>query len=324
MKFRESDIIKHNHIHLLSIFFIILFFIILSKTDIKPHIFARINSNNLNKSFNKNNDKKIKSDTDLNILKDILISNSFNENDFEAKSFVVYDVKKDKILYSKDENMILPLASLTKVISAATAISLANRDTNIKIDKSLMRAGEKLDFGIKNGQVWRLDDLLKYSLTISSNSAIDIIASSISPTNSLFVKSMNDYVSSLGFKSFYFNSASGLDYGDIIGGKGNAIEYSKFFSETYKYIPDILSYTSDSKINIKSENKNIYQIPNTNKDASKSIGLLASKTGFTDAAGGNLAVIFDYEINRPIVIVVLGSTIDGRFKDVDKLYELFK
>ena len=48
-------------------------------------------------------------------------------------------------------------------------------------------------------------------------------------------------------------------------------------------------------------------------------GLLRSKTGFTDLAGGNLAVIFDAGMNHPVAIVVLGSTQSGRFTDVKTL-----
>lgn len=239
-----------------------------------------------------------------------------------AKSYVVYDVKNDEILYSKNEKTILPLASLTKVATAVTAINLKNRNTLITIKSDLMREDEKLDYGMAEGQVWKLFDLLRYGLAISSNSSMDIVASTIGSNNNAFVIKMNDYVKSLGFKNFKFNSASGLDYGEILGGVGTAEEYAKFFAKSYELIPDIMSYTTDSSMDIHSDYLNLFQIPNTNMYASQSVGLLASKTGFTDLAGGNLAIMFDYDINRPIVIVVLGSTIQDRFEDVDKLYNL--
>jgi D-alanyl-D-alanine carboxypeptidase len=50
--------------------------------------------------------------------------------------------------------------------------------------------------------------------------------------------------------------------------------------------------------------------------------LIASKTGFTDLAGGNLAVIFDAGFEYPIIVVVLGSSQTGRFTDVEKLVNL--
>ncbi len=238
-----------------------------------------------------------------------------------AKSYVVYDVRNDEIIYSKNSNAILPLASLTKVVTAATAVNLKNRETNITIRSDYMRPDEKLDYGMSEGQVWKMEDLLKYGLAISSNSSMDIIASTIDSSNAAFVSRMNDYVKSLGFKNFKFNSASGLDYGEVLGGVGTAGEYAKLFAKSYELIPDIMSYTIDSRVDIRSDYRNLLQIPNTNMYASQSVGLLASKTGFTDLAGGNLAIMFDYDVNRPIVIVVLGSTVSDRFSDVEKLYQ---
>ena len=58
---------------------------------------------------------------------------------------------------------------------------------------------------------------------------------------------------------------------------------------------------------------------NTNIDVEKIPGLLASKTGYTTLAGGNLVVAFDASIGRPIIVVVLGSSQEGRFKDVQSL-----
>ena len=43
------------------------------------------------------------------------------------------------------------------------------------------------------------------------------------------------------------------------------------------------------------------------------------KTGLTDLAGGNLAVVFDVGLAHPVVAVVLGSTEYGRFEDMQKL-----
>jgi D-alanyl-D-alanine carboxypeptidase len=238
----------------------------------------------------------------------------------EAKSYVIYDVNNKKILASKNEDQILPLASLTKIVTAITAIKIASEDTDIIIRKDYMRKDENLDIGMKVDQKWKLKELLKYALTVSSNSSMDIIASTVSSSNSSFVNSMNDYVKELGFKNFNFKSASGLDYGDEIGGEGSALEYAKLFAKSYELIPEIMSYTVNSKVNLDSGTKKIYQVPNTNQKASSIIGLMASKTGYTTAAGGNLAVLVNLDVNRPIVIVVLGSSLTGRFEDVNRLH----
>jgi D-alanyl-D-alanine carboxypeptidase len=48
---------------------------------------------------------------------------------------------------------------------------------------------------------------------------------------------------------------------------------------------------------------------------------LGSKTGFTDLAGGNLAVVFNIDFQKPFVVVVLNSSAEERFKDVKKMVE---
>ncbi len=63
----------------------------------------------------------------------------------------------------------------------------------------------------------------------------------------------------------------------------------------------------------------VHNFENTNKDVRSFTGVIASKTGFTDLAGGNLAFMFEAGPMRPIAIVVLGSTAEDRFTDVKKL-----
>ena len=58
---------------------------------------------------------------------------------------------------------------------------------------------------------------------------------------------------------------------------------------------------------------------NTNPNSITIPGFIASKTGFTDLAGGNLVMAFDAGVGNPIVIVVLGSSHAGRFTDASAL-----
>ena len=50
-------------------------------------------------------------------------------------------------------------------------------------------------------------------------------------------------------------------------------------------------------------------------------GFMAGKTGYSDLAGGNLAIVLDKGYGHPIIIVVLGSNFEGRFRDAKNLYE---
>jgi D-alanyl-D-alanine carboxypeptidase len=63
----------------------------------------------------------------------------------------------------------------------------------------------------------------------------------------------------------------------------------------------------------------VHTFANTDLDVTHIPDPLLSKTGYTDLAGGNLVVVYDAGINHPIAVVVLGSTENGRFTDVQQL-----
>jgi D-alanyl-D-alanine carboxypeptidase len=62
----------------------------------------------------------------------------------------------------------------------------------------------------------------------------------------------------------------------------------------------------------------------TNQAIESLPGAEASKTGYTDMAGGNLGVVVDISLGHPVVIVVLGSTKEGRFRDMSILYNTLR
>lgn len=158
MKKRIDDSIKHKDIYKAFIFTAIFFFIIILFLQSVPKIFTD-SSFKLNKIFNLKEDKKnikifnkeLEKINSLHKEKEINTQNKINQNIF-AKSYVVYDVKNDKVIFSKNENTVLPLASLTKIVTAVTAINIKSRDTIITINSSKMREDEKLDFGLKENQ----------------------------------------------------------------------------------------------------------------------------------------------------------------------------
>ena len=76
--------------------------------------------------------------------------------------------------------------------------------------------------------------------------------------------------------------------------------------------------TAYNSVSIQSSD-GVHTTQNTNKALDRIPGIVASKTGFTDLAGGNLAIALEAGPLRPIIVVVLGSTEEGRFDDVANL-----
>jgi D-alanyl-D-alanine carboxypeptidase len=113
---------------------------------------------------------------------------------------------------------------------------------------------------------------------------------------------------------------TGLDVNEqMAGAYGSATDMAKLIAVTAEKYPDILEVTRYESVMLKALPKDDRWAENTDKIVEEIPGIIASKTGFTDLAGGNLAVVFDLGINHRVAIAVLGSSREGRFTDVKAL-----
>lgn len=252
---------------------------------------------------------------------DVLFNgDAFKNISVKARAYVIYDIVEKRIIASKNENEVLPLASITKIMMAVTALAKHAASTTVTIDPKSLDGD--YDLGLKKDQSWRLSELLKYTLVLSSNDGAEEIASTFGGKEA-FVSQMNEEAKALGL-SLLFTDPAGLDVGNKIGGTGSALEVAKLFAIARKQFPEVLDATTKSRTTLISNTTKIIGIPNTNQDIGTFFGAEASKTGFTNSAGGNLAVIVDVSLGHPVVIVVLGSTYEERFKDIEILYEALR
>lgn len=256
-------------------------------------------------------------------------SSIFDGLEIEANAVYVYDLAKKEIVFKKNENAQLPLASITKLMTALVASNLSSKNDLVTIRKEFL--APEGDTGLLSGENWTVRELLDLSLVTSSNDGVRSIASVIGSTlinkddynlgREEFVKKMNTTARELGLNQMYFMNESGLDENDNqSGGYGSAENVNRLVEYMLTKKSDILEMTKYSSSSVSSLTK-VHNIENTNYDINKIPGLLASKTGYTKLAGGNLVIAFDSSIGRPIIITVLGSTQDGRFSDVLKLVD---
>ncbi len=242
----------------------------------------------------------------------------FEDLNLEAKSVMVFDIVKNKELYSKNKDLPLPLASITKVMTALTAYENIGENARIKIKNEYLTPTG--DSNLKVGDEWKSKDLLDFTLITSSNDGAMAIASATKEINNGikntdFIKLMNEKAKEIGMNDSKFFNEHGLDEDTEIGGAyGSTKDISTLFSYVLLNHPHLLEATKYTDLSLKSFNEK-YEAINTNDFINKIPNLIASKTGFTDLANGNLAIIFDAGLNRPIIIVVLGSSQTGRFTD---------
>lgn len=244
-----------------------------------------------------------------------------------AKSAYVYDVRAKRALYSKDPDTVLPLASITKLMTALIAHELVATNKTIVVPKAaISQSGSS---GLREGERFTTAALSKYAVLASSNDAAYALASAVGAVidntknpNQTFVKSMNIRAAELGLPHLHFLNPTGLDISVTeAGAVGTAREISFLMEYIVSNYPEILAPTTIESARVYNADGAYHDAENTNPIISKIPNLLGSKTGYTDLAGGNLTIAFDAGYNRPIIVTVLGATYDGRFTDVQKLVD---
>jgi D-alanyl-D-alanine carboxypeptidase len=237
----------------------------------------------------------------------------------EAKSAIVYDVHNRRVLYSKNPNTPMPLASLTKLITALVANRVLSPASKVLISAEALQT--EGDSGLLANDVWLEKDLSDYMLTVSSNDAAAVFASEVM-SREQFILEMNKQVDQMGLDTIEVRNESGLDLDEgTPGAHGSARDIALLLGYMSVVDPELLEATAIEEFMSISDTGKLYKTVNTNKVVNQIPGIIGGKTGYTDLAGGNLAVVFDKGLGNYIVVVVLGSSKDGRFSDVLKLVD---
>lgn len=208
-----------------------------------------------------------------------------------AQSAVLMDADSGRVLYGKNPQEKLPMASTTKIMTCILALEYGN--TEETVEASSYAAGmPKVKLHVKAGEKYRLEDLL-YSLMLEShNDSAVVIAEAVGGSVENFAAMMNQKARDIGCYDTYFITPNGLDA--KVNGSG------KIHSTTASDLARIMAYcVTDSP-----EKERFLEITRTqsydftNADGTRSfhcnnhnafLGMmeeaLSGKTGFTNNAG---------------------------------------
>jgi len=241
--------------------------------------------------------------------------------EIKAKSACVFNLVKNEFIFEKNNEKQLPLASLAKLMTAIVSLNHLPKTTLIEISAEAILIEGNSEFYVS--EMWNLNDLINVMLVSSSNDAAFAIASSFKTNtennNTEFIKLMNDYSKKLELDQTYFLNSTGLDISDEISGAyGSCRDITKLLKHIFDKYPTLLKDTTKESVVYKNRS-----FENTNKLLEKLPVVFGGKTGFSDLAGGNLTVIVDKGLNYPMILTVLGSTLEGRFEDMGVLYNKF-
>ena len=243
------------------------------------------------------------------------------DNALEAKAAVLYDPATGRILYAKNADATMPLASLTKLMTAQTVLSTIPTNTLITLSKKDVSVeGDAGDWNLKEGDTMTLGNIIKLGLDASSNHAMSAAAAALGTS---YLSDLNNTAAQLGLSHSYFLNSTGLDLNaGTSGAYGSASDVAHLAAAFMHDYPDYFELSTEQSVTVPVSADKVSREVTANATALPILdipGIIGAKTGYTDLAGGNLVVAFDEDINHPLIAVVLGSTENGRFTDMRTL-----
>ena len=202
-----------------------------------------------------------------------------------ARSAVLMDADTGRILFGKNDNEVMPMASTTKIMTLLVTLEHADLDEIVEVSE---RAASMPDvqLHIREGERYRLQDLC-YSLMLEShNDSAVAIAEHVGGTVGGFAAMMNQKAKHLGCYHTYFITPNGLDAEDEHGKHSTtASDLARIMrccikNETFLSITREPSWTFTDM-----DGNRSFTVQNKNAFLQMMEGALTGKTGFTNEAG---------------------------------------
>lgn len=196
-----------------------------------------------------------------------------------AKSAVLIDAETGRILWGKNENEPLAMASTTKIMTAILAIEEGNLNDTVVVSKNATKTPPVKMF-LKEGEEIKLKELLYALMMQSSNDAAVAIAEHISGDVETFCNMMTEKAKQLGAKNTVFKTPNGLDSGDHHSTAYDMALIARYALKNETFFEII----NKREVSFKT-NKSNYNIINKNRLLSEFNGANGIKTGYTGKAG---------------------------------------
>lgn len=234
-----------------------------------------------------------------------VLSNESNAPWVSAKAGLFIDTKNGIILFSKNINQRLPIASLVKVMTVLIALEHKSMDdtyqiseqaANMEPDKMLLIAGEKLT----------LKELLDGIFLVSANDAAEAIAEGTISSREDFIKLMNYKAQQLGMKDTFYANPTGLDE-DTNNSYSTAYDLAILTRYLIKHYPQVVDISKTEHIYLpQTDTHQDYDMYSGINLLTTYPGVVGFKTGYTPEAGLTL-ITLARQNNHEIIGVLLGS-----------------
>ena len=225
-----------------------------------------------------------------------------------ARSAVLMEVSTGSILFEKNKDEQVAVASLTKMM-AQILILEAIESGNLTWEEEVKTSSNAAGYGgtqiyLQPGEMMSVRDLMKGISMASANDATVALAERIAGSEEAFVKMMNEKAKEIGLQNTNFVNPTGLDEDNHYS---SAYDMALIAIELLKH-EQILEFSSVYEDYLRVDTPNKFWLVNTNKLVRFYDGADGLKTGFTDNAGYTMAVAAKRNDMR-LIAIVLGEEV---------------
>lgn len=223
----------------------------------------------------------------------------------EASAYAVIDLDTGSILASKNSEQEIPIASITKVMTAVVALDLANHDEVFTVT---VNASKQIPtkIGVVPGQKFKVSELLEAILLTSANDAAEVLKDGVDAkyNDEVFIRAMNKKARILGMNSTHFQNAQGFDSPDHFSSAEDIAILTQYALTNYPLIREIVE--KDYKYLSKDKNHKQFDLINWNGLIGVYPGAYGVKIGNTEAAKKTTVVAAERD-GKDILVVLLGA-----------------
>lgn len=247
----------------------------------------------------KQNSYRIKSNQNL-----IPQANASSEYDL-ASAYAVIDFDSGEVISGKNLSKPLPIASLTKVMTAVVALDLANQEEMFTATENASKI-IPTKIGIRPQEQLTLKELLEASLLTSANDAVEVIREGIDKkyNEKVFIKAMNEKAKSIGLRNTSFTNPQGFDSRNHFSSVEDLAILTHYALENYPLIADLVK-KDYSMLPANSYHKR-FDLNNWNG----LIGVYPNTTGVKIGNTGNAkktTIVVSERNGKKLIAIVLGA-----------------
>lgn len=257
--------------------------------------------------------------------------------DISAEAAILLDAETGKILYEKNADTVLGVASMSKMMTEYIVLEAISEgkiewDQTVQINEyvhNLSKAAGLSNVGLTQGENYTVKELYEAMAIFSGNAATVALAELVSGSEKNFVELMNKKAAELGMTDYTFVNASGLNNSNLLGvipagGQNDENVMSARDTAILAYrlltdFPEVLETSSQPTLTFRDGE----EYPNFNWMLPGLIfeykGVDGLKTGSTDFAGYCFTATAERDGQRYISVVMKSSTKNERFTDTAKI-----